>query len=376
MAVKVACVFGPYRNRDKWRVIYDEGARRLSKIFATYDEAQAVVQTMRASLSQPAQLPIGDAIGEFLLDKQKQGLRPISIRGWSDRLRLHLDQSATLASIQPRDAQALYDRMVATLAPATHRSYLRFIRAFFAWCVARGYLGANPFAGIQLVGKPKRGKPQLRVDEARLLLSTLMDAAERGEEKALGLALQMLHGLRSGEVLGLRARDIDANGTRLCVATEGGKTANATRTLQIVVPALQSLLLRQRTGRRPNDLLFGRGRPRAGGYLWGFLSQCCQRLNLPHVCPHALRGMHATFAVQDGASAQHVAAALGHGNAEVTRRHYIAPGTERDAHARNLAALLVEPSLPPNRLADAIAVLRALSPAERAALLAAVDKGQ
>ena len=383
MAVRVACVFGPYRNRDKWRVIYDEGDRRLSRVFATYEEAQAVVETMRASRSSQAKRAIGDAVAEFLAEKQKQGLRPLSLRSWADRLR-HLDPSASLASIQPRDAQALYDRWVGTFAAASHRAYLRFMRAFFAWCVERGYLRANPFAGIKPVGQPKRGKPQLRVDEARILLSELMDAAERGEEQALGLALQMLHGLRSGEVLKLRARDIDGNGTRLCVAMEGGKTANATRTLQVVVPALQTLLMRQKAGRRACDLLFGHGRARPGDYLWDYLNRCCARLNLPRVCPHSLRGMHATFAVQDGASAQHVAAVLGHGSSEITRRHYIAPGTEREAQARSVAALLLEHSPPhhvqqsaENRgIEQAIAVLRALSPAERAVLLDSVDKRQ
>ncbi|PSM30599.1 hypothetical protein, partial [Haliangium sp. UPWRP_2] len=31
MAVKAAAVFGPYANRSKWRVIYDQGSRRVSK---------------------------------------------------------------------------------------------------------------------------------------------------------------------------------------------------------------------------------------------------------------------------------------------------------------------------------------------------------
>ena len=71
MAVKAAAVFGPYANRSKWRVIYDQGSRRVSKVFATREEAEAVVATLRASLSNEAQKPIALAIDEFLVEKRK-----------------------------------------------------------------------------------------------------------------------------------------------------------------------------------------------------------------------------------------------------------------------------------------------------------------
>jgi integrase len=375
MAVKAATVFGPYQNRDKWRVIYDQGDRRTSKCFATREEALAVIETLRASLSSEAKKPIGVAVDEFLVMKQRQGLRPVSVKVWGDRLRRDLPLDASLCSVVPQQAQAIYDAMTESLAAATHRAHLRFVRAFFAWCVERGYLAANPFAKVKPVGKPKRGKPQLRVDEARVLLSHLLSQAQSGDDRALGLSLQILHGLRSGEVLKLRARDIDGNGTRLCVAMEGGKTANATRTLKITLPDLQALLMRQKSGRAPDAWLFGDGRALPGDYLWDYLTRTCKRLGLPHVCPHSLRGMHATFAVQDGASAEHVAAVLGHGSTEITRRHYIAPGSEREAQSRNVAALLMQPAASPAEPTPEalLKLLRAMSPDERAALLASVE---
>ena len=378
MAVKVAAVFGPYPNRDKWRVIYDQGDRRVSKCFATREEAQAVVETLRASLSSEAKRPIGLAIDEFLAMKRKQGLRAISVQVWRNRLHRNLPLDASLCSVTPKQAQSIYDAMTDSLAAASHRAHLRFVRGFFTWCVECGYLAENPFAKVKPVGKPNRGKPQLRVDEARVMLSHLLQEAQQGNDRALGLSLQILHGLRSGEVLKLRARDIDGNGTRLCVAMEGGKTANATRTLKITLPDLQALLMRQKSGRAPDAWLFGDGRALPSDYLWDYLTRTCKRLGLPHVCPHSLRGMHATFAVQDGASAEHVAAVLGHGSTEITRRHYIAPGSERDAQARSVATLLMQPSEAPTQPTEPspealLKLLRAMSPDERAALLASVE---
>ncbi len=51
--------------------------------------------------------------------------------------------------------------------------------------------------------------------------------------------------------------------------------------------------------------------------------EVCQQAELPVVCPHSLRGLHSSLAVQAGASSSYVARALGHGSDEVTKRHYI-----------------------------------------------------
>ena len=74
----------------------------------------------------------------------------------------------------------------------------------------------------------------------------------------------------------------------------------------------------------------------------------CDRLGIPRVCPHALRGLHATLAVKTGVSVRAVADALGHGSVEITKRHYITPGADRVGAGRELAALLApsEPSQP------------------------------
>ena len=62
MTTRAAAVFGPYQNRDKWRVIYDQGDRRTSKCFATREAALAVIETLRASLSSEAKRPSGAAL--------------------------------------------------------------------------------------------------------------------------------------------------------------------------------------------------------------------------------------------------------------------------------------------------------------------------
>lgn len=378
MGGKVASVYGPYANGDKWRlVLVGADGRRKSKVLDTYEEAERVKASVGASLSDQAIMPIGAAVAAFLDAKRKQGLRPLSVRSWADILRL-LPPDHSVSELSPTEAQALYDRWTGEVAAATHRARLRFARAFFAWAIDRGYVARNPFAGVKPVGKPRRGKPQPRVDEARKLYAELVRLAWAGEDVAGCLLTQILLGPRSSEVWGLRVRDVDADGLRLHIAAEGGKTANATRTLAIEVPMLRDLLLHFAKGKPPSEYLFARScaPSSTNSTLYKYLGRLCRRLGIPRVCPHALRGLHATVAVQSGATSRAVAGVLGHGSDEITRRHYIAPGAAQAGNARDLAALLApsEPTKPPESPAktDLLAALLSLSPEDRKAILSAV----
>ena len=379
MGGKAASVYGPYPNGDKWRlVVLTSDGRRKAKVVDSFEQAQAIKQTLAASLLDEAKLPIAMAVEEFVAAKRKQGLKPLSVRVWADRLAL-LPQDVALAELTPADAQALYDAWTGAVAVATHRARLRFARGFFAWAIERGYVTRNPFAAVKPIGKPRRGKLQPRVDEARKLYAELFRAAWAGESRAGCLIVQILQGARSSEVWGLHVRDLEADGTRLQVAADGGKTANATRTLEIDVPALRDLLRHFSQGKQPGDYLFERtcALGSTNTMLHKYLRHVCDRLKIPRVCPHALRGLHATLAVQQGVSSRVVAGVLGHGSDEITRRHYIAPGAENTGVARDLAALLAPVGQRPpasSAPADLRSALLAMSPEERRALLASVGE--
>jgi len=70
------------------------------------------------------------------------------------------------------------------------------------------------------------------------------------------------------------------------------------------------------------------------------LKLLCQQLGLPTVCPHSLRGLNATLALDAGATAQHVAAALGHASFTTTARHYADASSVANVGLRRVADLL------------------------------------
>ena len=61
------------------------------------------------------------------------------------------------------------------------------------------------------------------------------------------------------------------------------------------------------------------------------VKRLCRSAGVPEVTAHATRGIHATIATQVGTTSHIVAMALGHGNDQVTKRHYIRRGAAEQA---------------------------------------------
>lgn len=264
------------------------------------------------------------------------GLRPSSVATTRHRLRALLqahDQHALVGDLTPRRAARLYEERVATvLRPAaagrpearvsadTHRGELAAAQRWGAWCARQGWLPADPFARVEPVGAKRRGKPQLRIEEARAYLAA---ALAEDTPAALAAALPLLLGLRASEVTDRSVRDLD-DGARVLWIDEG-KTAAAARRVavpEIVRPRLAALV----AGRPGGEPLWG---PVDRHWLAYHVVRLCSVAKVPRVTPHGLRGLHATLAVQHGTTAAVVASALGHTSADVTRRHYLADGAER-----------------------------------------------
>lgn len=376
-------VTGPYAEGGKFRLVVFMPDRR-SLWCQSRQEADALKDQIERTIADHASRTVGDALAEYMAHLRRNGLKESSLSCIEFRLSHFLPQDRSLGSISPDVAATLYSdetsrvtKFGRPVAACTHRMLLRQTKAFFRWAVdERRYLSANPFDKVKPVGRVNTGKAQLTIDEARKLNAWLIQRAESGDEGATAVLTQLVLGLRSSEVLGRRVRDLDDGGRALCIP--GGKTKNARRSLEIESEPLRVLLQRQTVGKRPEDLLFGAGKPLHNDYLWDRLQRYCVLAGVPKVCPHSLRGLHSTIAMERGATSGVVAAALGHGSFAITARHYVNPETLANAKARKVSAALAGPTAPnePQRadLSGLSAALAALSPDELAAVLRSVGK--
>jgi integrase len=142
-------------------------------------------------------------------------------------------------------------------------------------------------------------------------------------------------GMRASEVVNICRRDVDARGQLLWIPDS--KTENGRRTLE-VADVLRPMLWErsQACGDDPDARLFAHDRG------WGLynVKRLCRAAKVPEVTAHGARGIHATIATQMGTTSHMVALALGHGSAEVTRRHYIRPGAAEQATQAQLEQLI------------------------------------
>ena len=142
------------------------------------------------------------------------------------------------------------------------------------------------------------------------------------------------------------ARDVDDEGRVLWVPS--GKTKNARRRLK-VPEVLRPLLMKQIQSTPPGGLLFYKGeKVPPTNYFWSQVRRLCQLADVPAVCPHSLRGLHATLALEGGATSDAVARALGHGSFAMTARHYASESSVDNAKASKVSDLLGNSSHTPS----------------------------
>lgn len=246
-----------------------------------------------------------------------------------------------------------------------------------------GISSSNPFASVEAIGKRNAGKMQLTRDEGRRLSQLAVLRAHAGDRAALDVLLMLHLGLRQGEISARVARDVDNDGRVLIIPF--GKTATSKRRLKVqdwLRPFLQLLC----ADKEPAERLFSSSRGdmiRGRQFWWCKVRELCKAAAVPLVCPHSLRGLHATLAIEEGASGDAVARALGHTSFEMTAKHYasadsvanarlakatetLAPQTSQSTKGR-VGALLSQ--LTPDELADLRTRLVASAPSHTSSAL-------
>jgi integrase len=344
-------IYGPYPHRRGFKVVVVDGTgKRTTQTFPSEGEAQDAADAARAEL---AGRQVSEAIEAYLAAGRARELRESSLASTGTRLRVLFGVDVAkghtgglLAAITPRRAARLVDAMGAATVTGSARwprhqprsvAYRRGALAeagtFARWCVKRGWLPADPFAGLKVEGRVRRGKRQLTIEQARVFGAKCLELVGAGDETALAALLALVEGCRASEITDREVKDVDDGGGILWIPL--AKTDAGRRRLE-VPPYLQAPLLklcRDAFGRRrpPTARVFGAERVKEVDRHWlGYhVHRLCGLAGVPEVCPQSLRGLHATLATLAGRTSHDVAAALGHTSPTVTERHY----TDDDALA-------------------------------------------
>jgi integrase len=343
----------PYQHYRKWRVWFRGlDGQKDHQTFDSEPAASAFIEKAKRQLLVDGGHPIGEMIAEYLKIRAST-LRPSSIQTLDFRLRtLANKREAVPVEIFPW-MKAWGDRVARQSTDSQH-GIRAAAKGFIGFCIKAGLFRKDPLAEVQILGKKRRGKAQLHIDEAKRFVAEALQYP--GDPLAIACAAMVFTGLRPGEIMNLRVRDFDAGGTILWV--ERSKTEAGRRGVEVAAVfrpyladlardrgSMEYLFAYQPQRKRSNkderkqrvDALLRRTR------------SLCEKAKLPVVCSHSMRGLHSTLATGVGVTGHAVAKALGHTSFVVTKRHYVNQDVLEKATLRNTLEMLMAPSPPVTR---------------------------
>ena len=244
------------------------------------------------------------------------------------------------------------------LSSNTVRSYHRIISSCLGKAVKWGYIPYNPAVNAELPKMPKHEAAYLDEAEARELLTLLHN--EPIKYRAM-ITFDLLSGLRRGELLGLRWRDVDFENQTITIVNtlnyapgagvyvDTPKNATSARPLKLSPTAFSMLLEYKRWQDDQRDAFTGDdGAPVFPDSLTKWFSAFVKRSGLPDVHVHSLRHTYASLMIADGTPLVVISRRLGHAQVSTTANiysHVIASADEKAAQISEKFADVVAPTV-------------------------------
>ena len=265
---------------------------------------------------------LGEAVKRFL-EAKKAGLRSrATIAKYADILQAfakHVSEDKTLEEVTAGDIRGfLVEKREQGLKPSSLDTYYRTFQAFWNWAVREYNLRANPMSRVEKPHIPKKMPPRLSEEEMCMLLKAVNASKNPKRDRAI-LLLLLDNGIRAGELVSLRVKDVDFENHILRVM---GKDRE-----ERVVPIgdITARALREYLGGRigdPDAPLFLSTRTGKALTVSG-LRQLIKRLAKAagikrSVYPHLIRHTFAYIWMKEGGSLEKLRQIMGHSRLETT----------------------------------------------------------
>lgn len=340
---------GTLKRRSVYGKAQREVREKLTAALATLDRGDMPI-TERQTVAQ--------FLDRWLADVVRPSVRAKTYRSYEQQVRNHLKPTLgrhQLAKLTPQHIQALLNQKLAGGLSPRSVQYLRTIlRRALGQALKWGLVSKNAAA---LTEPPRVERPEVRAltpDEARHFLDAI-----QGDRLESLYAVALALGLRQGEALGLRWRDVDLEGgalhVRVALQWLNGqppclvepKTRQSRRTLPLPAPIIAHLRAhrtRQKVAQLAAgehwrgdewDLVFAntRGGPLDASHVVTYFKAHLQRAGLPNIRFHDLRHSCASLLLAQGVHPRVVMEILGHSTITLTMNTYshVLPQAQREA---------------------------------------------
>ncbi|MDP9364704.1 MAG: site-specific integrase [Chloroflexota bacterium] len=342
---------GPtYRVRVEYPPDPVTGKRRQrSKSFRTRKEAQAALaqwgaEIARGTALEPSRATVGDLLGQWLASVAAHNVKAATLEDYEATVRVHVLPELGSVPVQRLTAarvQSFYAaKLAAGASPRTVQlCHLRLSQALKQG-VAWGLVPHNACASVRAPRVTYKRFETWNPDEARAFL-----AAAEGDALSPLWLLALSTGMRRGELLGLRWRDVDLDAGTLSVRqclipSKGGpvlaepKTAAARRLVRLPAEAIAALRehRRRQVERRlalgslwrDLDLVLctGEGNVVNPANVDRSFARLVRAAGVRRIRFHDLRHTHATWLLAAGQPVKVVSERLGHARVSITLDTY------------------------------------------------------
>jgi integrase len=328
------------RSNGLWEGRYWQNGRRRSVYAPSKREAQ---ERLRAALTQvdngikpvTSRVTVAEWLDEWLATSVATRCRPRTIESYGDTVRRYIAPAVgrkPLAKLDAADIARMLSDLSARgdLSPTTQRYAYSVLRIALGRAYKSGRVLRNVATLVDPPAKARREMPPLSADQARAFLEAT--ASDRlGPLYALAIAT----GMRQGELLALRWRDVDLEGGWLAVRhtlrrgtreLAEPKTDRARRTLKLGTEVVSVLRehRRQQGTIDPDAFVFATrdGRPLDSRNVTQDLQTALRRAKLPQQRFHDLRHAYATLMIEAGEELSMVSRSLGHADLSTTADVY------------------------------------------------------
>jgi len=256
-----------------------------------------------------------------------------------------------LDKIEPRDVERYIALKLKTLAPKTIRNHLNTMHSVFELGLRMGWCQRNP---VKLADRPVIKSTETRIkfldqpELEKLLALPYPDDAFGRIEPTLYLTAAMT-GLRQGELIGLRWRDVDFDARRVRVVSpyvrgefNDPKSEDSGRSVPMAKRVADALAELHERSLYPagNDLVFGHaetGHPLDRSKLVRRFKKALERAEVRRITFHELRHTFGTRMAANGIPLRTLQHWMGHADSKTTQIYAHYQPSEQEADAVDLA---------------------------------------
>jgi integrase len=355
---------GAGKRHQKWHTV------RGTKKDAERELARLITEINTGDYVEPSRMLVREYLERWLRDYAEHSVSPKTYERYDEIIRSHIVPALggyELSKLRPLHIQGFYTAAITSgrkdgnggLSAQTVLHFHRLLHRALGQAVRWQLLARNPAEAVE---PPRPQRTEMRaLDDAQIAL--LLKSLE-GSRLHAPVLLALSTGLRRGELLGLRWRDIDLERGCLTVNCSVEQTKQSLRfkipktersRRMVALPSFAVDMLRahkrEQTEARlklgpayqNDDLIF----PREDGSPWPpdsfstAFAAFIRRSDLPHVRFHDLRHSHATQLLKHGVHPKIVSERLGHSKVGITLDTYshVLPSMQEDA-ARKIDAAL------------------------------------